>query len=152
MEQKALILSKQEEIQNKLSLIKTELKRIGVVGDTAFRTSGQFKFSPAGMSTINLKTEKNVHLLIEAVSFLNSKATGYDKAAEEMDMKQYPEFKWLGHNVQDWKHDIKIRLAVLTSHDKRQTLLKAKDTLEKYVTEETKMLQDLQSIDELIGL
>jgi hypothetical protein len=150
--EKTLILSKQEEIQNKLALIKNELKKINVVGDTAFKTSGKFKFSPVSPSPIDIKTVTSTHLLIETVSFLNAKSEGYNKAAEEMGLKQYPEFKWLGYNVQDWKHDVKLRIDVLTSHDKRQSLLKARDVLEKYVTEETKMLQDLQSIDELIGL
>ena len=150
MEQKALIISKQEEIQNKLALINKALNGIQTVNGKTFKTNGMFQFSPAGTS-INIKEQRNVHTLIEMVSFLNAKQTGYDKAAEEMELQTYPQFKWCGNTTEDWKHDIKTRISVLTSHEKKETLLKAKAILEKYVTEETKMLQDLQSIDELIG-
>lgn len=150
MEQKALILSKQEEIQNKLALIKKALDGIKTVNGKTFRTNGMFQFSPVG-TAINIKENRNVHMLLEMVGFLNAKEEGYNKAATEMGLSSYPEFKWCGNTTDDWKHDIKIRISVLTSHEKKETLLRAKQTLEKYVTEETKMMQDLQSIDELIG-
>lgn len=151
MEKQALILSKQEEIQNKLALIKKALEGIQIVNGKTFKTSGLFQFSPAG-SAIDIKNNRNIQTLLEMVSFLNAKETGYKKAAEEMGLNQYPQFNWLGNTTDDWKHDIKIRISVLTSHEKKRTLLQAKETLEKYVTEETKMMQDLKSIDQLIGL
>lgn len=150
MEQKALIISKQEEIQNKLALINKALDAIKTVNGKTFKTNGMFQFSPAGTG-ISIKDNRNLQTLIEMVSFLNAKQTGYNKAAEEMEIQSYPEFKWCGYTTEEWKHDIKTRISVLTSHVKKETLLKAKTILQKYVTEETKMLQDLQSIDELIG-
>lgn len=146
-----LVLSKQEEIQNKLALIKKALDGIQNVNTATFRTNGRFQFSPVG-SVIDIKTQRNIQTLLDMVSFLNAKAKGYADAAQEMELDTYPAFTWCGYCPKDWKHDIKIRISVLTSHERKRTLTNAKKVLENYVTEETKMLQDLKAVDDLLKL
>jgi hypothetical protein len=146
-----LILSKQEEIQNKLALINKALSELQDTNATTFKTNGMFTFSPNG-NAIDIKYNKSVQTLLEMVSFLNAKESGYIKAADEMGLDTFPEFQWAGYTPNEWKHDIKIRISVLTSYERKRTLLEAKKVLENYVTEETKMLNDLKVVDNILKL
>jgi hypothetical protein len=148
--EKTLVVNKQEEIMKKISIIEKALGEIQVVNSAQFKTNGLFQYNPNGLTT-DIKYKKCIKSLLEMVSFLNAKEEGYQKAAQEMGLESYPQFTWIGYTTEDWKHDIKIRLSVLTSHEQRERLLKAKETLEKYVSEETKMLKDLEMIDSLFG-
>jgi len=148
--QNQLVLSKQEEIQTKLALIKKALSEIKDVNGATFKTTGMFSFSPTSGNGIDIKNNRNLQTLLDMVSFLNAKTKGYADAAEEMGLDTYPKFQWCGYYPEDWKHDIKIRISVLTSHERKRTLTEAKKILENYVTEETKMLQDLKAVDALL--
>jgi len=148
-------MSTELSVQNKkikefADAIEARLEKVKDIGTKPFKTSGQFKFSPVGIA-IDIFKVADISTLIEIASFLLSKGAGYERAAKELGLQKYPEFKWLGYSVEHWVADLKQRIEVVNSSNEIYNLKKAQGELEKLFTEEDRREKALKNIAKLIG-
>lgn len=82
---------------------------------------------------------------------MSEKEVNYNAAAETCGVDEYLQFRWIDCPIQDWLHDIKLRIAILTHENKKQNLQKAKSQLSTFLSDKDKLAQVLESVAKLLG-
>lgn len=141
LKMKELISTKlQKSVRESYDLVCQKLDELQVATDSDFKTSCRFRYNPNNdYSTVRIDECSDLESLIHVHAFLTQKERAYQESAEKLEIKEFPLFKWCGYKIDDWCHDIKLRLNVLTHYHSRQKLIKWKDRLSELLTEEDKV-------------
>lgn len=102
-------------IPDVLSAIKQKIAALGKIETTKFKTNGELP----GFG--NVQKEEKVDTLIRAYSMVKGKAAAYEAAAADLGVTNQT-FKEGNGDVADWKHDISLRIAIVTQQDELKTL------------------------------
>ena len=98
---------------------------------------------------LHIKTETNVTNLIKAGAFIANCVDEYNKfATEVLELKDYPAYEVNANSIEDLIHDIKVRIAVLTSKDRKEKLEKQKAKCESLFNEEQKRAKIFEELRE----
>lgn len=146
-----VVKSDAEQISTYAKFIDDQLAKLTKRGDGVLKTNGLFRYSPVGAS-IDFSKTSDIEKIIEMASHVISKEASYDKAAKELNLETYPEFKWLGYTKETWLQDFETRINVLTYGDRYQQLKAAQKNLESLYTEEMKRKKVLESLGKTLGL
>lgn len=129
-------------ILEKLDGALAELKR---VEESPYKTSGQLD----GFGDI--KSETKIDNLIKAFSSVKGRANAYTDASVDLGIKTCPAFNVNGGSVDDWKHDIMLRIEIITYKEKYDKLKSAKEKLAVFLTEEERKIAILSELKDVLG-
>lgn len=111
-----LALEGQFTIPSILDAIETKIKSFKGIETSKFKTT----MNLAGFG--DLSKETKIDNLVKAFSSVSGRANAYAKSAEDLGVESYPEFVVDGGSVEDWKNDIKLRIAIITHKDELDKL------------------------------
>jgi len=94
----------------------------------------------------DLSKETKVDTLVKAFSSVAGRANAYASAAKELDVESYPEFIVDGGSVEDWKNDIKLRIAIITHKDELDKLKALQKEASAFLSQEDQKAIFLQKI------
>ena len=123
-----------------LEKLQEELKQIKSVSGSNYQTSGVI---PGG---IDIKKEKSIENMIRALANINISKAAYDQAAEDLKLDSYPVYQVGGYSVENWKHDIDLRIKIITHEDRKKELEGAISKMEAFLSEEDRKSQVLKEI------
>lgn len=136
-----------QKVKENYDLINQELEKISAIHDQTYKTSCNFRYNPTNSySEVCIDDCTEIKSLINVYAFVKNKEQDYTDAANELKIKTAPLFKWCGYRVEDWKHDIELRITILTQKEKIDKLKKWQRKLEDFLSEEDKlngMLEEL---------
>lgn len=133
----ALVENSVPEIMQKLE---NEIKQLDHLTDSKYRTSGNLD----GFGDI--KKETSSSNLIKAFSTVVAKANAYATAAAELEVESFPVFEVNGGTVNDWKQDIKLRIAIINHKEKLDKLNYFRDEMKKFLSKEDQKSQLMQEM------
>lgn len=144
-------LAVRTEMQKKLSEIDEKLKEVKAIESSTFKTNGEFRFNPQYVANnpIYIFKIRDLSLLLSILAYMIEKNEHYIKAANVLGLKSFPAFQWMGYTYEAWEHDIKLRVAVVTQHDRTEKLKAARAKLETFLTEEDRLAIVLKEISDL---
>ena len=120
--------------------------------ETPEKTSGIFKYSEDpeySGKTHDLKKINNIRFLIGVLGFLLQTKDYYDKGCKLLKFTEYDSFKWQGYSIEAWTEDIEKRIKLLSYEQEIKNLEEASNILSKYLSEEDKMIADIQKLIDL---
>lgn len=129
-------------ILEKLDSALAELKR---VEESPYKTSGNLE----GFGDI--KSEMKIDNLVKAYSSVKGRANAYADASVDLKLSKVPAFSISGGTVDDWKHDIQLRIEIITYQDKYNKLKEAKDKLSKFLSEEDQKMMILKNLQDVLN-
>lgn len=121
---------------------KDEIKKIS---RPQWKTNRSFAYIEGSAQIINLGVEKDVPTLVKVASFLRQQESGYNAAAQELDVEA-PKFKWDGFVLEDWLSDIKQAVAKLTIKKKQDKLSALEARLDAIITPDLRRQMELEAI------
>lgn len=141
-----------QDLLQTINLVDNKLADLKTIETTSFKSHGQFRFNPAytGNAAIDIHRCTSLEDLLAIYAYLADKEIAYNNAAEACEVDEYPQFKWINVPIQDWLHDIKLRVKIITHEVRKQNLVKAKSELSKFLSSEDKLAQVLESVTKLI--
>lgn len=126
--------------------IDAQLASLKSMSDTTYKTSGKID----GFSE-NLKEAKEVDTIIKMFSAVLGRKKMYDEAQTELEVKTAKQFTYNGHTIEEWKADCMFRIAVVTEHETRERLQRAKEKATTLLSDEDKKALALKELVELLG-
>ena len=127
-----------------LSVIEEKLKSIKKINETPYKTTGNLEIF--GDITKELKIEN----LIRAYSMVASKESSYNQASKDLDLNEVPAFTVSGGTKEDWKHDIKLSIAIVQQDTQLKKLTEYKDKMSKFLSEEDQKSMLLKEMAEFL--
>jgi len=121
------------------------------IEESRWKTNGEFQYSRSS-TAINIQKNSDLKTLVNIFGFLLEKSASYLAAIKglSLDEKAFPAFEWSGYGFQDWKHDIEIRVQLITFENEKKDLLEAKRELEGFFSKDDKLSKSLERIGKLI--
>lgn len=124
------------------------LAKLKMVEESPYKTSGDPDLSPFG----NIKTELKIENLVKLYSSIKIRATAYGDAMVDLGIETLGAFTQNGGTLDDWKHDIKLRMDIVNYQDRYNKLKEAKEKLRGFLSEEEQKLIILKSVAETLNL
>ena len=115
------------------------LKRIE---ESVYKTNGEVE----GFST-NIKEEMKIENLIRTYSSVKMREAGYLAAVRELGLTTFPAFVVGSGSPDDWKHDIMLRIDILTHKETLDKLNGFKEKMGKFLSEQDQkamLLKEMQ--------
>lgn len=134
-----------QSVPSTLELLANELKALKGITESNYRTSGNLD----GIGDI--KTIKEIPALIRAYGSVISREQIYNMAAEDLGLASYPTFAVGGGNVADWKHDIDLRIKIITHEDRKKELESLMSEMKSYLSQEDQKAITLAKIAKALG-
>jgi len=138
------------EIQRLFDIVQDKKREIAIAEKPSWKTNCSFRNSKenAGNST-NIQIIVDIEELISILSFLMEKEYFFNKAAEEIGVKN--KFKWLGFTLEDWKQDIKTRISKIEISKKKKELEEYEERLNKVLSPELRQKLEIEAISKGLG-
>lgn len=127
-------------VPDQMEMLKKELSQLKAITETQYKTTGNLE------SFGNIKSETSVSNLIKAFSSVRGRENAYNEAAAEMGMESYPAFEISGGNKEQWKHDIKLRIAVINHAERKAELEALIEEGKSFLTKEDQYQMYLQKV------
>ena len=124
-----------------VDLLRSELKKLTKVSETPFKTNG--KLEGVANTTIDIKTETKIPVLISAMGVIILKAEAYDKGSEALKTSlgdTVPAFNISGGSVSEWQHDINLKISVIQYAERKAQLEELVREAETFMTKEDQFL------------
>jgi len=102
-----------------LSVLKKELEGLQSISSTQYKTSGKIEGFPN-----SIDTETKIENLVRMWASIQGRAKAYAEAQLDLDIKSLPVFKMSDSLPEDFKHDIQLKIKILT-HAERQAQLES---------------------------
>lgn len=124
----------QKQLEEKYSQIEAAIADLEKINSEQYKTSGAFRYNPTNAySCIDITSTQNQSELIHVFAFIKNKEQQYIDAASEIGLTEYPLFKWLGYQPEDWLHDIKLRFKLIKYDGQLAKLKEAKNKIQPYL-------------------
>lgn len=127
---KGLTIIKDDNVTTAMKVLDQKLQEVNKLSETPWKTSGNLP------DFGDIRSEKNIPKLVKAFAMVKDSERMYNDAQQDLELKQVPAFTIGGGNTEDWKHDIKLRIAIVQQHETMEALRKHKEILSKFVSEE----------------
>jgi hypothetical protein len=129
-----------------LQALEKKISSLKHIEETVYKTSGTLD------NFGSIKTETKVDNLIKAFSMIRGKHDAYAKSAVELDVKQVPQFSISGGTLEDWKHDIKLRIEVINHKDTLDKLNSYKERMSKFLSEQDQKAMLMKEMGDFLGV
>lgn len=120
-------------VVNELQLIKEEINKLKHISESVYKTNGNVE---PFENLQNLTSEQD---LIKMYSAVRNRKIAYDDAADELNRRTVPVFKFEGSTLDDWKHDVELRLAIIEQKSTLDELTELKKGYEELMDKDDKM-------------
>jgi len=143
-------------VNDTLAAIKAKMNKMEEKNQSGNKTSGLFHWNGRKgvtselQNAIKINNCNEIALLLSILGFLITRKTEYDLAAETLEIKTYPAFAWSGFSLEDWQHDIDIRISVIMHSEEVKKLQEAERFLSQYVSTEDKVAEMLSNINAML--
>ena len=97
---------------------------------------------------VNIQTVTDIDKLILLYGFLELRNKEFFVGCSELGIKK--KFKWMGYSVDDWKTDIKSRVAQININTKKKELQVLEERLDKLISTEQRRGLELAEISNLL--
>lgn len=134
-----------------IELIKKQKKEIAEVERPERKTNHSFCYYP-GTQPINIGVESNVGTLINIAAFLYRSNNSYVEVINELSVIDPPVFNHQGFSLDDWLHDINMRIKKLQIKSKKDRLEKLEARLNSIVSPELRAQLELEEIKKELGV
>jgi hypothetical protein len=128
--QVAIIDPQTLDISNALGLLEKEIESLNEITDSKYKAGSSLD----GFG--NIQTCTDISTLIKAASSIRSREKSYLETAEDLGLRMYPKFNLNGGSSDDWMHDIKLRINILTHHEKLEKLKSYREEMKTLITKE----------------
>lgn len=112
-----------------LDALKQELSKLKEITDTPYKTNGN-------IDKFNIKTSMKQEELLCLFGYVIIQEKAYVDAAIDLDINPCPEFKYNGSTLAEWRHDIKLRISILTHDFRKKELTKLIEEGKSFLTRE----------------
>lgn len=126
---------------------KEKLNELLTINESKFNVTKDFCYNPNNPNSSVELENANLKTLIEVTAFLNEKKKNYDDAAEMLELKNYPEWNWMGFTWIQWIEDIKIHISQIDSQKQISSLQKRLRQLTNVLPEEVRIALALNGIE-----
>jgi hypothetical protein len=116
-----------------LSLLKDELKSLQAISTTQYKTSGKVEGFPN-----SIDSETKIENLVRMWASIQGRAKAYTEAQLDLDIKSLPVFKMSDSLPEDFKHDIQLKIKILTHAERKAELEALVKEGESFLTTEDK--------------
>lgn len=117
--------------QNVIEAIDAKITSIKRISESPFKTAMVLD-SPFG----DLKNERKVDTLIRAAGSIIGMGDHYEKAAKALKVETYPTFMLKGCRVEDWLHDINLRIQIVNQEETLKELESLRAEMGQFMTAE----------------
>ena len=133
------------ELINQVNLKKAEIK---CAERPKYLTNCSFAWDDEGGSKrVNLHVEKDVGKLISIAAFIKRKQLDYQDLAKDLGVDSPPQFKWAGFTADDWLADIKLRINKIHIVEKKASLERLEERLNKIISPDLRAKMELEAIE-----
>lgn len=135
--------------QKTLDLIKEVSKRkaeIAKLDRPNYQTNLSFKVHEDSNSCVNLQVLNDVRKLLWTAAFLRSQKQAYDDMVTELGVEDAPTFLWQSFTIEEWLHDIKLRIDKVQISSKKQKLELLESRLNAIISPELRAELELEAI------
>jgi len=132
-------------IPDVLEMIKEKIKSFKGIETTKFKTAGKL----SGFGDIN--TETKVDNLIKAYSSVKGRSEAYAAAAKDLGVDTFPEFVLDGGTASDWKHDINLRIQIITHKEELDKYKALEEEATKFLSQEDQKEMFFKKLVSAIG-
>lgn len=123
------------------------LVKLNGLKDTQLKTNGKcFYRQDKQGSYVDFQTSTNPFEIACMIGYIKQKETEYQTGLQILGATEAPVFKWNGFPSEDWLHDAKVRLDVLTYNNRKEILEKTRETIEKFMSEEERQAREFKNI------
>jgi hypothetical protein len=133
-------------VSEQLLTVTEKLEKLQAIHESVYKTGSNF--TPSGFNT-SIQNETSIENLIKMASSQIGKERFYEEAAKELGLSQYPVYKDKGYTKDEILSDIKLRIAILTTENKRNELLDIKRGFEELMDKEDKMALLMKKIQNI---
>lgn len=93
-----------------IATLAKKIESIKLITETQYKTNGKIQTTSG---SLDIKTVTNEEELVKAYSSVSARINALDKAYEELGYTSYPAAKIDGGTLEEWKHDIQLRLEII---------------------------------------
>lgn len=133
--------------QDALGVLKAELAKLKAITESSYKVAGSNQLEGFG----DITTQKDVTVLIKAMSSVEGRENAYYAAAEGRLKaslgEQVPVFKICGGTADDWGQDINLRITVIKYEDRKNELQALVKEAETFLTEKDKYAMFLKRLE-----
>lgn len=123
------------------------LVRLNGLKNTQLKTNGKCYYRQDKQGTfVDFQTTTNPFEIGCMIGYVEQKKTEYLSGMNIIGATEFPVFKWNGFSLEDWIHDAKVRIDVLTYNNKKEILEKTRETIEKFMSEEERQAREFKNI------
>lgn len=134
-----------------IELIKKQKKEIAEVERPSWKTNLSFAMW-AGCQPVNLQAEQNVGVLINVAAFIRRAYESYVEVISDLSVIDPPVYTHQGYTMDEWMHDIDIRIKKLQIKSKKDRLEKLEARLNNLISPELKAQLELEEIQKELGI
>jgi len=128
-----------------LQLLNDKIASLKHIEETVYKTTGNLE----GFG--DLTKETKLENLIRAYSSVFLREKHYNEAAADLGLKRYPAFSISGGNTKQWKHDIELRINIITHKESLDKLNGYKEKMSKFMSEAEQKAILIQEMTEFFG-
>ena len=126
-----------------LVALEKELENLKHISETNYKTAGL-------VDNVDIKTLTKESDLIAIFGGIMTREKIYNEAAKELGRTTYPTFQIGGCNTSDWRHDIDLRIQIITHEERKSNLEKAYDKMKRFLSEEDQKAIAMKEIADLL--
>jgi len=145
-EEKGLLIATPTVI-SALEILKAELMGLRSIAETQYKNSVNVQGFPVSIDSCT-----DIVVLVKMHSSVSSKARAYNNSLIELGVKEAPVFKMNDTTVEDFEHNIKLRIAVIQHEDRKKELEELVKEGEAFLTKEDQYQIYLKKLQGRVGV
>ena len=142
-----------KKLRNAIATIDRKLKKLGAFmpGESVYKVSnpGAFKYNELDSNTVNIQNCAQLSYLIKAHAMLTGLSREYKASVEKIGIA-YIEPLWCTFPLEDWLHDLEIRIRIVGNQTTINELYKAREELYGFLSNEDKLFNTLSKLKDIL--
>ena len=142
-----------KKLRNAIATIDRKLKKLGAFmpGETVYKVGnpGAFKYNELDSNTVNIQNCSQLAYLIKAHAMLTGLSREYKASVEKIGIA-YIEPTWCTFPLEDWLHDLEIRIRIVGNQTTINELYKAREELYGFLSNEDKLFNTLNKLKDIL--
>ena len=142
-----------KKLRNAIATIDRKLKKLGAFmpGESVYKVSspGAFKYNELDSNTVNIQNCAQLTYLIKAHAMLTGLNREYKASVEKIGI-DYIVPLWCTFALEDWLHDLEIRIRIVGNQTTINELYKAREELYGFLSNEDKLFNTLSKLKDIL--
>ena len=142
-----------KKLRNAIATIDRKLKKLGAFmpGESVYKVSnpGAFKYNELDSNTVNIQNCLSLTYLIKAHAMLTGLNREYKTSVEKIGIDYIAPF-WCTFPLEDWLHDLEIRIRIVGNQTTINELYKAREELYGFLSNEDKLFNTLTKLKDIL--